>query len=234
MATETAPDFTLSVVIPTWCEATRIGFVVQQAALAGDEVLVVDADSPDGTAQVAREAGARVFRSGKGRGVQLHAGAEQAAGSVLLFLHADTVITAPATARRAIHATLEDEQVAGGNFHLLFEGGSLSSRVFNWANDARRRWLGVYYGDSGIFVRKVVYEQLGGFRPHPILEDYDFVRRLERSYRTSYLRHVSVSASDRRHSHAPLRTVCRWATIQGLYALGVAPERLARLYPDRR
>lgn len=234
MAIEATTDFALSVVIPTWCEAKRIGNAVQQAARAGDEVVVADADSSDGTAQAARDAGARVVRSGKGRGVQLHAGAQQATGSVLLFLHADTVITEPATARRAVRAALEDEQVAGGNFYLLFEGASLSSHVFTWANDARRRWLGVYYGDSGIFVRKVVYEQLGGFRPHPILEDYDFVRRLERSYETTYLRHVSVSASDRRHNRAPLRTLCRWAAIQGLYTLGVAPQRLARLYPDRR
>jgi hypothetical protein len=168
----------------------------------------------------------------KGRGPQLHAGAGAARGDVLLFLHADAEL-GPA-ARPAVLRALSDPGVVGGNFYLRFWPEGPWARLFSWANDVRRRRLDIYYGDSAIFVRRAVYEELGGFRPLPILEDYELVRRLERYGPTVYVRDVQVRASARRFAARPWRTLFAWIVIQALYSMGVHPDRLAHLYADRR
>jgi rSAM/selenodomain-associated transferase 2 len=206
---------------------------VQTAGSIADEVIVADASSADGTADVARAAGARVISiDRKGRGPQLHAGALAAKGDVLLFLHADAQLRQGA--RDAILRALDDPGVVGGNFYLRFWPEGRFARVFTWANHLRRRWLRIYYGDSAIFVRRDIYEELGGFRALPILEDYELVRRLERRGKTVYVQHVEVLASARRFSARPLRTLLLWVLIQALYMAGVHPDRLARLYADLR
>jgi rSAM/selenodomain-associated transferase 2 len=224
---------TISAIIPTWCELDMISACVANARAIADEVIVVDAHSPDGTAALAAHCGARVLLCDKGRGPQLHAGARAAQGEVLLFLHADAELAA--TARAAIFECLAEPDVLGGNFLLEFTGSSRYAPLFSHANDLRRRIFGIYYGDSAIFVRRSVYEELGGFRAYPIFEDHDFVQRLERRGRTAYIRRVSVRVSSRRYERAPLRTLLGWAVLQGLYSFaGVSPERLAQLYADIR
>ena len=94
---------------------------------------------------------------------------------MLLFLHADARL--PACARPAIEAALCRPEVIGGNFRLRFTPSSPWANAFALANDVRRRALRIYYGDSGIFVRRSTYEVLGGFKPLPLMEDYDFARR---------------------------------------------------------
>ncbi len=224
---------TVSVIIPALNEQSRIGAVVRAAAAIGDEVIVSDGGSRDGTAELARQAGALVIQAPRGRGPQLHAGALRASGDVLLFLHADAEL-AP-TARGAIEAALAAPELVGGNFFLRFAPSTWSAWLFTLANHHRRRWLRIYYGDSAIFLRRTAYDELGGFRSIPILEDYDFVRRLERLGRTAYVREVTVEVSTRRFERAPLRTLAVWTWIQLLYsAFDVSPERLARYYADKR
>jgi rSAM/selenodomain-associated transferase 2 len=223
----------LSIVIPTWCEAPGIAAAVERARAIADEVVVVDAGSPDGTADRAEAAGARVVGAPRSRGAQLDAGARAATGDVLLFLHADT--TVPPGARAAILEALADPAIIAGNFYLRFTPDSFAARLFTRANDLRRRWLRIYYGDSGLFVRRATYEATGGFRDLPILEDYELVRRVERLGRTAYLRDVIIEASARRFQAAPVRTLAVWTCIQLLYsAFHVSPRRLARLYRDVR
>ncbi|HYY53074.1 MAG TPA: hypothetical protein VE755_09385, partial [Myxococcales bacterium] len=105
---------------------------------------------------------------------------------------------------------------------------------FTTLYDVRRRLTGIYYGDSAIFVRRETYRQLGGFDPIPLMEDYEFVRRMRRAGRTVHLHGVIVEASARRFAAAPLRTFLLWGMIHVLYALGVPPARLARRYADLR
>ncbi|MEZ4409180.1 MAG: TIGR04283 family arsenosugar biosynthesis glycosyltransferase [Polyangiales bacterium] len=222
----------VSAVIPAWMEGARVADAVRAARAVADEVIVSDGGSTDGTAERARDAGARVVTAPKGRGPQLHAGAMAAAGDVLLFLHADVALERGA--RGAIDRALTDPAVVGGNFFLRFEPDVGWARVFTVANDLRRRALRIYYGDSALFVRRAVYHALGGFRALPIMEDYEFIRRLERAGRTAYLRDVAARASARRFERRPLRTLAVWAAVQSLYSLGAPPARLARLYEDAR
>jgi len=222
----------ISVVIPAWNEASTIADAVGHARALGDEVIVVDGGSPDGTGARAAAAGAVTVASSKGRGHQLRAGAERATGDVLLFLHADVMLDR--TARAAIESALADPRVSGGNFRLRFAPPSIAASIFGIANDVRRRALGIYYGDSAIFVRSETYRALGGFRAIPLFEDYDFVRRLELAGKTAYLRDPIAVASARRFAHAPIRTLALWTLLQVLFSLGVSPQRLARLYADAR
>jgi rSAM/selenodomain-associated transferase 2 len=222
----------VSAVIPTFREADRIASTVAACTAIADEVIVADAESLDGTAERAGEAGARVVVAAKGRGRQLNAGARAATGNVLVFVHADTLL--PAAARGVIRTALEDPSVVGGNFKLRFVPETPAARWFTWANDARRRHLRVYYGDSCIFVRRRAFERIGGFPDHPIFEDYALARALERLGRTHYETSVEVLASSRRFAVKPVRTLALWGALQALYDLGVSPKVLAHLYADAR
>lgn len=157
----------------------------------------------------------------------MNAGASAATGDVLLFIHADCRLSAGAL--EAVRNAMCDAGVVGGSFDLRFDGNCRSSAVFTRINRIRRR-CGVVYGDAGIFCRRAVFHELGGFRNWPILEDYDFARRLRRHGRMAHLSHP-IWASDRRWRNAGLmRTMASWFFIQGLYLAGVSPHKLARLY----
>jgi len=223
----------ISAIIPTWCEAEGVARAVASARAVADEVIVADAGSPDGTGALAEAHGATLVHAAKGRGAQLAAGAQAATGDVLLFLHADAELGVGA--RAAIEARLADPAIVGGNFMLVFEGAGAIAWTFTRANDLRRRLFRIYYGDSAIFVRREAYDALGGFKPYPIFEDYELVRRLERYGRTAYVRDVTVRVSARRFEASPWRTLRDWTLLHTLYSIGgVHPERLVSLYADVR
>jgi rSAM/selenodomain-associated transferase 2 len=226
----------ISVVIPTWNEAPRLPRLLATLAAEGTphEVIVSDGGSTDGTAAAARAAGAdRVIVGATGRGAQLREGAALAIGDTLLFLHADSHF--PAGGLAAIAAALAARPDAvGGNFRLLFDGDDRFCRRLERFYAAIRR-RGLYYGDSGIFVRRTVHDALGGIRPLALLEDYDFVRRMQRAGPTLCIAEPPLVTSARRF--AARRTpaiVAGWLRMHALHALGTGSERLAALYDSRR
>lgn len=222
----------LSAIIPTFCEASSVGQTVLHCRAFADEVIVADAESPDPTQQNALLAGAQLVVSRKGRGQQLNAGARAASGDTLIFVHADTLL--PAAARAALVGALANPAIVGGNFKLRFVPSTRAGRFYAAANHYRRRTFGIYYGDSCIFVRSSVFRELGGFRELALFEDQEFVRRLEAHGRTHYETQVEAATSSRRFAQRPLRTLGLWALLQGLYAVGVGPAALARLYAEVR
>ncbi len=221
----------ISVVIPTLNEAEHLGRLLRvlQAERGPAEIVVADGGSRDRTVALARARGARVVRSATGRGQQLCAGARAASGGALLFLHADAGF--PAGGLKRIREVLAASPgIVGGNFRVVWDGDSAFSRRLTVVYNAMRR-LGLYYGDSGIFVRRPVYDAIGGIRPIALMEDYDFVRRLERCGETVRIDEPPLVASSRKFAHRPAaRIVWGWLKIHALYHLGVAPERLARIY----
>ena len=123
-----------------------------------------------------------------------------------------------------------DAHIIGGNFRLVFDADTSFSR---WLTRfyAGMRSLGFYYGDSGIFVRRSVYEALGGFRPIQLMEDWDFVRRLERFGRTRCIKDPPLVTSSRRFERRhPLEIVYGWVRIHALFWLGVSPDVLVEIY----
>ena len=224
-------DPLVSVVVPVLDEESTLPRLLDRlAGLPGRiEVVVVDGGSRDRTLDIARSHPSlpTVCTTSTGRARQMNCGAAEASGDVLLFLHADTAL--PEDAYAAIVAALRDPHVAGGNFALRFDGGDRFSRVLGaWYRTQRR--AGIYYGDSAVFVRREVFDHLGGYRPLPIMEDYDFVRRLERRGRTVCLTGPAVTSARRWRALGVPRTVFSWVVIRWLFVAGVPPARLARLY----
>jgi len=225
-------ELTVSVVIPALNELKGIAEVVHHArALGPEEVIVADGGSVDGTPEAALKAGARVVHAPRGRGVSMDAGAASAAGDVLLFVHADTRL--PDDAIDHVRVSLRDPAVPGGNFLLRFSPSTPTALALTAYTHLRRRFLGVYGGQSAIFVRRAVFERLGGFGPLPLLEDYEFVRRLEEQGTTAYLQ-AFAETSARRFNGREWEAFGAWMLLRSLHRLGVPPARLVRLYADVR
>lgn len=217
----------ISIVIPAYNEEAVIGRLLSALGqLKPNEIIVVDGQSTDRTVEIAaREA--RVLTQPACRALQMNAGAQASCGEVLLFLHADVRLGPGAL--EAVRQSMQNAAVIGGNFDIRYEGRTVAARAFTQINRWRRR-LGIFYGDSGIFCRRSAFDLLGGYKPWPILEDYDFARRLRKTGSLALL-DEPIWVSDRRWRESGLlRTLWSWVWIQGLYLAGVAPERLAKSY----
>jgi rSAM/selenodomain-associated transferase 2 len=225
------PMPSISVIVPVLNEELCLPALLDDlAALQPDQVIVVDGGSTDATVALAAPR-ATVIGGAPGRAAQMNAGAARATGDVLLFVHADARLGSGAL--DALRAAMRDDRVTGGAFDIRYEGGDLPARVFTSVNRLRRS-CGIVYGDAGLFCRREVFERLGGYRAWPVMEDYEFARRMRRAGRMAWL-DEPIRISDRRWRKAGLlRTLLVWALIQGLYSAGVSPHRLARLYPHIR
>jgi glycosyltransferase involved in cell wall biosynthesis len=166
----------LSVIIPTLNEADCIGVTLDRLARLRmeHEVIVVDGGSRDDTCGIAQWCHAKVLFSERGRGTRMRAGAAAATAGILWFLRADTLV--PADAGEYILDALADNQVAGGNFRLAFDDGGLGLSASTYLY--RLSWLGLRLGDLSLFVRRSVYEEVGGFAPYLLFEDLDLIRRI--------------------------------------------------------
>lgn len=231
-ATPPASERLTSIIIPTLNEARAIGAAARAlASLAGDyEVIVADGGSEDATTAIAREHGWRVITAPRGRGSQMNAGARVARGDVLLFLHADTRL--PAAALESIARVMEQPEVCGGNFSLLFDGETRGARILTRVYPLLAH-LGLCYGDSAIFVRRGVFESLGGYREIALFEDCDLCARLRKIGRFVRLDDRATTSS-RRFEGRFARTFALWSALQLLYWLGMPPDRLARAYKPLR
>lgn len=225
------PHPLVSVIVPVLDEGDAIAPLLDHlAALEGSfEVVVCDGGSRDGTAGRARvhPLAPAVVTAPAGRAGQQNAGAAVARGDAIVFLHADSRL--PAGAYAAISRALRDPTCPGGNFALRFEGGGAFARGLGAWYAVQRR-LGVYYGDSTLWVRRGAWEALGGFRPLAIMEDYDLVRRLERRGRTACLPGPARTSARRWEAAGITRTVLSWVVIRWLWIAGVPAGRLAVLY----
>jgi rSAM/selenodomain-associated transferase 2 len=222
----------VSIVIPALNESACISDTIRALAkLDGEkEIVVADGGSDDGTAGLASALGARVVACERGRGEQMRAAAATCRGDVLWFVHADTL--PPANALAAICDAFRDDTIVAGNFALKFAGNSRAARNLTWIYPYLRI-LGLAYGDSGVFVRRSVYERIGGFRAYPLFEDLDLIRRVRRAGRFVRL-DCELVTSARRFEDRYLRSWVLWITLQVLYWLGVPPTALARMYRHMR
>lgn len=224
----------ISVIIPVLNEEDRIGSVIDELrrdSSAPFEIIVIDGGSSDATVRTAEAHGVHVTVSAPGRGPQLAAGAARAAGDILWFLHVDSRVAPGALG--GIRAAVNENGLMGGNFRVIFDGEDGFS---NWLTSfyAWFRRHGLYYGDSGIFIRRDVYDRIGGIQPMALLEDYDLTRRMERYGATCCIKTPALITSSRKFAgRHPVGIVFGWLKIHTLYGLGVNPERLAKIYYGR-
>lgn len=219
----------VSVVVPTLNEETEIASFLRHVAglEPGIEIVVADGGSTDRTAAVAARHG-RVIEAPRGRGAQMNAGAAETSGDALWFLHADT--RPHPESLRAMRDALADPGVVGGAFEYDLNHPSvffrITENVSNWKNQAFERFC----GDMGIFVRRDVFERMGGFDEIPLMEDMDFCKRLKREGGIRIIP-LRIGTSVRRWlDEGILKNLVRNWILQILWQFGVSPHTLARWY----
>ena len=239
----------ISVIIPALNEGEHIGDCIESAKKLNPlEIIVVDGDSSDRTREIAEDNGAFVTQSRRGRGVQMNAGASIAKGEILLFLHADTIISNKVSSlchteldsgseemlKRVQHDKTEIVgKYIGGFFRLKFDDDSLSTRLVEFFANVRARLLSLPYGDQAIFIKRDIFKKVGGFREYPFLEDIDMAIRVRKFGRLQYLP-FHVIASSRRlkkgFPFSPILVSFRNVFIALLFLFGLSPFSLIKLY----
>jgi rSAM/selenodomain-associated transferase 2 len=233
-----SPPF-LSVIIPVLNEGAVIRprlEALQSLRRQGAELIVVDGGSSDeteNTVDLARPLVDQLIASARGRAMQMNAGAAGGTGAVLLFLHIDTSL--PDSAFEAIRSAIEGG-ARWGRFDVRIEGRHpllpLVARLMNW----RSRLTGIATGDQAIFVRRDLFDELGGYPPLALMEDIAFSAKLKRIGAPACLRQCVVTSGRRWEKNGVLRTIVLMWRLRAAFFFGADPEQLAIRYgyPPRR
>ena len=218
----------LSVIVPTLNEETNLAALLKDLQPSPMlEVIVVDGGSSDQTCERAEQAGVRIVRCGRGRGRQMNAGAAVARGDALLFLHADAKL--PPDFEKDVRDALSGPNT-GGAFRLRIDDRRWLLRLVELGANLRSRWLQLPYGDQAIFVRATTFFQLNGYRLWPLMEDYDFCKRLQKVGNIRLVpKEVTVSAR-RWNKLGIFKTTVLNQLIVMAFNLGVSTETLASWY----
>ena len=218
----------ISVIIPILNEAKILEQSLSQLTqqLQSHQLIIVDGGSSDGSLFIAKKFG-QVLSSPQGRARQMNAGAAAANGDILLFLHADVWLEFGAI--NGVETAIATGYV-GGAFKQRIEGGHILYRLIERGANFRAQRLQLFYGDGGIFIRKRHFYQIGGFPNVPILEEMEFSRKLRHLGKTTLVEPGIRISSRRWKKNGIVRTTTLNWFITALFALGVSPFRLARLY----
>ncbi|HLB15428.1 MAG TPA: TIGR04283 family arsenosugar biosynthesis glycosyltransferase [Burkholderiales bacterium] len=225
----------ISIIIPALNEAAGIGATLgalQPLRSRGHDVIVVDGGSEDGTPELARPLADRVIAAPRGRASQMNAGAAEARGDVVLFLHADTVL--PADADRMVLEGLATTRLLWGRFDVRIAGRHPLLPVVAWLMNFRSRMTGVATGDQAIFAWREAFLRAGGFPPLPLMEDVALARALGGLSRPLCLAERVTTSGRRWESRGVLRTIALMWWLRLRYLLGASPDRLAQRYDAPR
>ena len=218
----------VSVIIPTYNEATQICGAIESAQIASfDDIIVVDGGSSDETVSLASATGVEVLECSLGRSAQMNLGGKVAKGDVLLFLHADTLL--PSDARELIEGVLEDAFAVGGAFHLRFDAGGWMMRLVSLQVNIRS-YCTVPWGDQALFVRRGFFLDSGGYRQWNLMEDVEMAHRIKRSGHLKMIKTPVVTSGRRFRQNGFARSALRNVLLMVAFYLRVNPNRLARFY----
>lgn len=221
----------ISIIIPTLNEAEHIEstlMCLEPLRKNGHEIIVVDGGSQDATVNLAKGKVDTVMKSPAGRAKQMNAGASQATGDILWFIHADTHV--PDNATEKIQLAFESKNNYWGRFDIRLSGKHYLLRIVEQLMNLRSYLTGIATGDQGIFVRRDCFEAIGGFREMPLMEDIEISRRLKKWSRP-YCIHDTIKTSSRRwEEYGILSTILLMWRLRLAYAFGISPEKLAHIY----
>ncbi len=221
----------ISIIMPVLNEAETLGECLRdlQALRAQRcELIVADGGSRDRSAVLAAPLADRVVLAPKGRALQMNAGAEQAGGSILWFLHADS--RPPPDAARLIREAMAVSGAGWGRFDVRLSGRRPSLRIVETMMNLRSRLSGIATGDQGIFVRRALFERIGGYPSIALMEDIALSRLLKRHGRPVCLRQRLQTSSRRWERDGVWRTILLMWRLRLAYFFGADPARLARMY----
>ncbi|MFB6272286.1 MAG: TIGR04283 family arsenosugar biosynthesis glycosyltransferase [Salinibacter sp.] len=218
----------ISVIIPTLNEASTIDRTLRRVHQQAEpfEIIVVDGGSEDETQALARSKGATVRQAPQGRATQMNRGAEDATGSIFLFLHADTLL--PPHGLSTIRSALDDPDTASGTFRLRFDNPTPLLRFYAWCT--RWPWTRLCFGDRAQFAKRSAFEAVNGFPEWPIFEDLEFAARLDDHGGFRFLDSAVTTSARRFRRHGPLQQQLRNLYLWSHYMWGADPKRVAHLY----
>lgn len=221
----------LSIIVPVLNEAPGIEAgldALRGLRASGQELIVVDGGSRDDTAARAAPRCDLVVTAPRGRAWQMNAGAAQAGGDILLFLHADTRL--PPDADRLVIDGLAKSGACWGRFDVAIEGAPKMLRVIAFLMNLRSRLTGIATGDQAIFARAVDFHAVGGFPEQPLMEDIAFCAAMKKRGAPLCLS-ARVNTSGRRwNKHGVLRVILLMWRLRAAYYFGADPKKLALLY----
>ena len=219
----------ISIIVPTLNEAENLPKLLP-AAKQVKELIVVDGGSNDDTVNIAKELEFLLIEEtgAGGRGKQLNIGASKASGSILLFLHADTLL--PPEFPGAVKTCLAKSENILGSFRLQVENSSILLKIVLAFTNIRSVYLQLPYGDQSLFIRKQDFMELGGFPETPIMEDYIFVKRAKKKGKIITLKQTVTTSARRWQRLGVIRTTLTNQLVVLGYHLGVKPEKLATFY----
>lgn len=196
------------------------------------QVVIVDGGSTDRTLRIAEDSGADIVRSEKGRGAQMRAGVETARFPWLLFLHADTILDSGW--EREVAAFVErvdigQREPAAAAFRFALDDLGFLPRVIETGVALRCTLMRLPYGDQGLLIPRRLYDQIGGFKPLPLMEDVEIVRRLGRR-RMVILRTQAVTSAIRYKRDGYVKRAARNLTCLGLYLMRAPMPVIQRFY----
>ena len=224
-----------SIIVPAFHEGERInGLIECLNRLDSDktiEIIVVDGTQEKDTSGAIHSNQVIKISSEKGRAKQMNAGALIAKGEVLIFLHADTEL--PTQALKKINSLIERREYVGGAFDLGIKSDKLIFKVIGTLSSLRSRLNRIPFGDQAIFIRKEYFNQIGGYREIPLMEDAELMRRIKKSEDRIWIFHDRVMTSPRRwEKEGVLYCTLRNYTNQLLFSLGISPHKLVNWYKN--
>jgi rSAM/selenodomain-associated transferase 2 len=217
----------VSIIIPVLNEAALLATsidTIRRTQQGNYDIVVVDGGSTDGTLEVAHACADKVVCAARGRAIQMNAGAAQAAGEVLLFLHVDTQLPVNAL------TYLQQPAMRWGRFDVRFTDARFIFRVIAGMMNVRSRLTSVATGDQAIFVARDTFAAVGGFPGIALMEDVAISKRLRKLSPPLCVRVTVMTSARRWQQHGIIRTILLMWRMRLLYALGVAPDRLERMY----
>jgi len=221
----------VAVVIPALNEQEALRHHLPGLVRNADEIIISDGGSTDSTVTTAEQLGARVVAGASGRGPQMNRGASAVESEVILFLHADTQLPEEGI-EKIRQAAIRG--MDGGGFLAVFDDRRPLLRLGSTLVNVRTRLSRLPLGDQAQFVTRKAFQELDGFREWPILEDLDFMRRLKRYGSIAVIRQPVTTSARRYVQNGIFKTIATNWWIWVLYILGVAPDKLARLYREVR
>lgn len=223
----------ISVVVPIFNEESTILDTLNILdGLEGDkEIVLVDGGSTDKTVDLIGNR-AKLVKSPKGRAKQMNHGSAVTTGEAILFLHCDSKVEK--SVLKGISKALIDTKVVGGGCKLEIDDPRLIFKIIAFGSNLRPKMSGIFFGDQGIFVRREVFDKIGGFPDIELMEEWEFCRKLKRVGKLVQISERIFTSARRWHKNGIWKTIWLMHKLKVLYLRGVEPEELNRIYRDAR
>lgn len=224
-------DNLISIIIPVLNDIEALKILLpnlQNDRLLGHEVLLVDGGSTDGSVLYASAFVDRALMTGTGRGRQMNLGAEESQNPILLFLHADSQL--PENTLTSIINVLDDPALHWGRFNIALDAKGFMYKIIANMMNLRSRITGIATGDQGIFVRRNIFHEVGGFEPISLMEDIALSKALRKSSWPACLSIKIITSARRWQQQGVMKTILQMWVLRFAYFIGIKPDKLADFY----